>query len=347
MVSCALLLVVLAAVAPGTSARYAVPAATAMEVNAHGRPLVFAERGQGVPEQADTTEEPAELVQADTTEEPAELVEAGTTEEPTELVHEDSTEEPTELIQAGTTEEPAELVQADTTEEPAELVQADTTEEPAELVQADTTEEPAELVQADTNEERTPQRNPQNWSRRTPPRNLQSLSRRTQPRKPAELVQADITEEPAELVQADTTEEPAELVQADTTEEPTELVQEDTPDERMSDGLLDVTKDYGRSTPQGRISNRRLAAATTAIAKIQSLIAFAKNISDQAETMISQDGYLSKDVKDSLSHVGLNMKLFKDGMSMVPNQDRLLLKVKELEATSTALETPLATLGSV
>ncbi|CAK0806290.1 unnamed protein product [Prorocentrum cordatum] len=321
MVSCALLLVVLAAVAPGTSARYAVPAATAMEVNAHGRPLVFAERGQaaerGVPEQADTTEEPAELVQADTTEEPAELVEAGTTEEPTELVHEDSTEEPTELIQAGTTEEPAELVQADTTEEPAELVQADTTEEPAELVQADTTEEPAELVQADTTEE------------------------------PAELVQADITEEPAELVQADTTEEPAELVQADTTEEPTELVQEDTPDERMSDGLLDVTKDYGRSTPQGRISNRRLAAATTAIAKIQSLIAFAKNISDQAETMISQDGYLSKDVKDSLSHVGLNMKLFKDGMSMVPNQDRLLLKVKELEATSTALETPLATLGSV
>ncbi|CAK0806308.1 unnamed protein product [Prorocentrum cordatum] len=272
---------------------------------------------EGVPEQADTTEEPAELVQADTTEEPAELVEAGTTEEPTELVHEDSTEEPTELIQAGTTEEPAELVQADTTEEPAELVQADTTEEPAELVQADTTEEPAELVQADTTEE------------------------------PAELVQADITEEPAELVQADTTEEPAELVQADTTEEPTELVQEDTPDERMSDGLLDVTKDYGRSTPQGRISNRRLAAATTAIAKIQSLIAFAKNISDQAETMISQDGYLSKDVKDSLSHVGLNMKLFKDGMSMVPNQDRLLLKVKELEATSTALETPLATLGSV
>ncbi|CAK0806291.1 unnamed protein product [Prorocentrum cordatum] len=280
MVSCALLLVVLAAVAPGTSARYAVPAATAMEVNAHGRPLVFAERGQGVPEQADTTEEPAELVQADTTEEAAELVQA------------DTTEEPAELVQADTTEKPAELVQADTTEEPAELVQADTTEEPAELVQADTTEEPAELVQADTTEE------------------------------PAELVQADTTEEPAELVQADTTEEPAELVQADITEEPAELV-------------------------QGRISNRRLAAATTAIAKIQSLIAFAKNISDQAETMISQDGYLSKDVKDSLSHVGLNMKLFKDGMSMVPNQDRLLLKVKELEATSTALETPLATLGSV
>ncbi|CAK0806298.1 unnamed protein product [Prorocentrum cordatum] len=341
MVSCALLLVVLAAVAPGTSARYAVPAATAMEVNAHGRPLVFAERGQGVPEQADTTEEPAELVQADTTEEPAELVEAGTTEEPTELVHEDSTEEPTELIQAGTTEEPAELVQADTTEEPAELVQADTTEEPAELVQADTTEEPAELVQADTNEE------PSELVQADTTEEPAELVQADTTEEAAELVQADITEEPAELVQADTTEEPAELVQADTTEEPTELVQEDTPDERMSDGLLDVTKDYGRSTPQGRISNRRLAAATTAIAKIQSLIAFAKNISDQAETMISQDGYLSKDVKDSLSHVGLNMKLFKDGMSMVPNQDRLLLKVKELEATSTALETPLATLGSV
>merc|ERR1719356_1915352 len=84
---------------------------------------------------------------------------------------------------------------------------------------------------------------------------------------------------------------------------------------------------------------RKLIAITSALVKVNSIISLAQNISAQAQTMIGEDLYLGQDIANAL-HVsgGLNAALFKHGASMVPNQNRLNLKVNEIVAESEAFK---------
>ncbi|CAK0813341.1 unnamed protein product [Prorocentrum cordatum] len=275
---------------------------------------------------ADTTEDPAELLEADTTEDPAQLLSADdTTEAPAELLEADTTEDPAQLLRAGdTTEAPAELLEADTTEDPAQLLRADdTTEAPAELLEADTTEAPTELVHADTTEE------------------------------PAELIRADTTEEDgAHAEESEGKDKPAmsKGEESKGKDKKTKMIEADNSDmeERKSTAKAAVKakktkiiKDEQAATAPSSaelaaaqsVVARKLIAITSALVKVTSIINFAQNISSQAKIMIGEDLYLGADITNSL-HVsgGLNKALFKHGSDMIPNQNRLNLKINEIEA---------------
>ncbi|CAK0813350.1 unnamed protein product [Prorocentrum cordatum] len=286
---------------------------------------------------ADTTEDPAELLEADTTEDPAQLLSA-----------DDTTEAPAELLEADTTEDPdpAQLLRADgTTEAPAELLEADTTEAPTELVHADTTEEPAELIRADTTEEDGAHAEESEGKDKPAMSKGEESKGKDKKTKMIEGDDADVEESGSEGKTA---------MKAKKTKMIKAAAGELFPASALSPPLLKSTakaavkakktkiiKDEQAATAPSSaelaaaqsVVARKLIAITSALVKVTSIINFAQNISSQAKIMIGEDLYLGADITNSL-HVsgGLNKALFKHGSDMIPNQNRLNLKINEIEA---------------
>ncbi|CAK0813339.1 unnamed protein product [Prorocentrum cordatum] len=278
---------------------------------------------------ADTTEDPAELLEADTTEDP----------DPAQLLRaDDTTEAPAELLEADTTEDPAQLLRADgTTEAPAELLEADTTEAPTELVHADTTEEPAELIRADTTEEDGAHAEESEGKDKPAMSKGEESKGKDKKTKMIEGDDADVEESGSEgktamkakktkMIKADNSdmEERKSTAKAAVKAKKTKIIKDEQAATAPSSAELAAAQS---------VVARKLIAITSALVKVTSIINFAQNISSQAKIMIGEDLYLGADITNSL-HVsgGLNKALFKHGSDMIPNQNRLNLKINEIEA---------------
>ncbi|CAK0853084.1 unnamed protein product, partial [Prorocentrum cordatum] len=86
------------------------------------------------------------------------------------------------------------------------------------------------------------------------------------------------------------------------------------------------------STALAQVSDaKKLAAIVTTTQKVNNMISFAQALVAQAKAMLDEDRYLA-DALQTNSTGHLNQAVFKAGVNTVPNQDRLQLKINELEA---------------
>ncbi|CAK0909760.1 unnamed protein product [Prorocentrum cordatum] len=82
----------------------------------------------------------------------------------------------------------------------------------------------------------------------------------------------------------------------------------------------------------GQVSDpKKLAAIVTTTQKVNNMISFAQAMIAQARAMLAEDRYLEDAIlTNATGH--LNKAVFNAGVNTVPNQDRLQLKINELEA---------------